>query len=144
MNKTMKPKKIWANLAVDNVLKTQEFYTKLGFRSNGSPTKELVIFFVGDDDFIIHFFEKDRLKSSLEGDVSDLEKGNEIMFTLAAESTSEVDTWVNEVKKIGGKIFFDPKKDKKALYDENNFYVCVFSDLDGHKWNVLYNPGQKA
>lgn len=135
----MKAKKIWANLAVNDVEKIEEFYHKLGFKPNGNPAKELVSFLVGDDDFVIHFFEKDRLKSSLEGELADLSKGNEILFTLSAESKDEVDKWVDEVKKAGGTIFFDPRNDKKELYDENGFYVCVFSDPDGHKFNVFFN-----
>lgn len=136
----MKPKKIWANLGVNDIRKTQEFYLKLGFRLNGDPTKELVSFLIGENDFIIHFFEKERLKSSLEGEMSDLKRGNEIMFSLSAESKAEVNEWIDEVKKAGGTIVFDPRKDKKKLYDENGFYVFVFSDPDGHKFNVLFNP----
>ncbi len=49
----MKPKKIWANLAVSDLVRTTKFYTELGFRSNGS-SKELTSFFVGDNDFVIH------------------------------------------------------------------------------------------
>lgn len=136
----MKPKKIWANLGVNDVQKTQEFYEKLGFKINGKPTKELISFLVGEDDFILHFFEKKRLKDSLEGEISDLKKGNEIMFSLSAETKQEVDNWLDEVKNLGGEIHFNPQKDKKKLYDENDFYVLVFSDLDGHKFNVFFNP----
>ncbi|WP_026449436.1 VOC family protein [Aequorivita capsosiphonis] len=135
----MKPKKIWANLGVNNVKKTQEFYENLGFRINGKPTSELISFLVGDGDFIIHFFKNEELKSSLEGEISDLNKGNEIMFTLSAESKTEVNEWINEVENAGGKIVFDPRKDKKEMYEENGFYVLVFSDPDGHKFNVFYN-----
>lgn len=136
----MKPKKIWANLGVDNVQRTKEFYSKLGFKPNGKPTNELVSFLVGDDDFIIHFFEKERLKSSLEGKIADPNNGNEVMFTLSAENKSEVEKWIIAVENAGGTICFDPRKDKKELYDENGFYVFVFSDPDGHKFNVFFNP----
>lgn len=140
----MNTKKIWANLAVNDVERTWEFYLKLGFKPNCPPsTKELASFVVGDDDFVIHFFEKDRFKSSVEGGIADLNEGNEIMFTLSAESKDEVNKWVEEVKKAGGTIFFDPQKDQKELYDENGFYVCVFSDPDGHKFNVFFNSNKK-
>jgi len=139
----MRAKKIWANLAVNDVEKTWDFYLKLGFKPNCPPsTKELASFVVGDDDFVIHFFEKDRLKLSIEGEIADLKKGNEIMFTLSAENKTEVDKWVEDVRKLGGTILFDPKKDKKTLYDKNGFYVCVFADPDGHKFNVFYNSNK--
>jgi uncharacterized protein len=60
----MKPRKIWANLGVENIERTQEFYLTLGFKQNGIPTKDLVSFLFGEEEFIIHFFEKEKLKSS--------------------------------------------------------------------------------
>ncbi len=135
----MEPHKIWANLGVESIERTQKFYSKLGFQLNGSPSKELVSFFFSNDDFIIHFFEKEKLKSSLEGEMSDLSQGNEIMFSLSVENKQEFDQWVTEIKEAGGKVHFDSNKDKKKYYDDNGFYVCVFSDPDNHKFNLLYN-----
>ena len=59
----MIPKKIWANPAVEDIGRTQEFYLALGFKQNGNPTKDLVSFLFGEDDFVIHFFEKEKLKN---------------------------------------------------------------------------------
>jgi len=134
----MKPKKIWANFGVEDIERTKEFYQSLGFRLNGQPAEDLVSFFFGDDDFIIHFFEKERLKTSLEGELSDLNKGNEIIFSLWAETKAEFDSWIDEIEQAGGNILFDSNKDRKKFYDENGFYVCVFTDPDGHKFNLLY------
>ncbi|WP_143961276.1 VOC family protein [Litoribacter populi] len=135
----MKPKQIWANLGVENIKRTQEFYLQLGFKLNGSPNGELVSFLFGDDAFVIHFFEKKKLESSLEGATSDLSQGNEVMFSLSATSKEEFDTWIGEIKEAGGKIYFDSNSDRKKYYDENGYYVCVFADPDGHKFNLLYN-----
>ena len=66
----MKPKQIWANLTVEDLERTTKFYTELGFRSNGS-SKELTSFLVGKNDFVIHFFLKDILKSNVAGEVAD-------------------------------------------------------------------------
>lgn len=135
----MTPKKIWANLGVENIERTQEFYLRLGFRLNGKPNKELVSFLFSDEDFVIHFFEKEKLKTSLEGDIANLDQGNEIMFTLLAGSKAEFDNWIGEVEKAGGTIFFDSNKHKRKYYDENGYWVCVFADPDGHKFNLFYN-----
>lgn len=135
----MNPKRIWANVGVENIARTQDFYQALGFKLNGNPVNDLVSFLFGDDEFVIHFFEKEKLKTSLEGNLSDLSRGNEIMFTLSAESKDEFDRWIEEIKKAGGTIIFDSNKDKKEFYDENGYYVCVFADPDGHKFNLFYN-----
>jgi len=134
----MKTKQIWANLGVENIERTKTFYQSLGFQLNGSPSDDLVSFFFGPDKFVIHFFKTEKLESSLEGKTADLNKGNEVMFSMAAESKEEYNNWVTEIDKAGGKIVFDSNKDRKAFYDDNGFYVCVFTDPDGHKFNLLY------
>ena len=140
----MKTKMIWANLGVDDIDRTQKFYQELGFELNGQPNKELVSFLFSDNDFVIHFFKKEQLEESLEGELSDLSKGNEIMFSLSAATKQEYDEWVDLIKKAGGKIHFDSNIDRKEFYDENGFFVCDFADPDGHKFNLLYNEKTKV
>jgi predicted lactoylglutathione lyase len=131
----MKINKIWANLSVENVERTHEFYKTLGFRPNGEfPNKhELASFLVGEDDFVVHFFSHKSFKPPLGGEIADLEQGNEVMFTLSADSKEEVDEWAKAVQKADGTIFSKPQKIK------DNWYGCGFADPDGHKWNVFYN-----
>ena len=111
----MIPKKIWANLGVENVERTQEFYLALGIKQNGMPTNDLVSFLFGEDEFVIHFFEKEKLKTSLEGEVADLDQGNEIMFTLSAESKQEIHDWLDTVKKLGGVLDMILEKTAKSF-----------------------------
>ncbi len=138
----MKTKMIWANYGVDNVERTRKFYQNLGFQLNGQPNEELVSFFFSDSNFVIHFFKKEKLEESIEGELSDLRKGNEIMFSLSVDTKMEYDKWVELIKKAGGKIHFDSNIDRKEFYDENGFFVCVFADPDGHKFNLLYNENK--
>lgn len=64
--------------------------------------------------------------------IADKKNGIEVMFTLAAESKGEVDKWVKEVEKAGGKIISKPEE-----FGET-YYGFVFSDTDGHTFNVFY------
>jgi predicted lactoylglutathione lyase len=127
----MKPKKIWSNLAVSDLERTTKFYTELGFKSNGK-SKELTSFFVGEDDFVIHFFLKDILKTSIKGEIIDSQNANEVLFTISAESKDQVDNWAKEVDRAGGKIISKPEEFGKG------YYGFVFADPDGHKFNVFY------
>jgi predicted lactoylglutathione lyase len=108
--KVVKTKKIWANLSVEDVERTYEFYKKLGFKPNGEFPKghELVSFLVGEDDCVVHFFSHESLKPSMGGEIADLKNGNEVMFTLSADSREEVDEWAEAVKKAGGDLFSKP------------------------------------
>ncbi|CAM3020314.1 glyoxalase [Chryseobacterium flavum] len=130
----MKPKMIWANLAVANLERTQKFYTELGFKSNNPhSSNELVSFFAAGNEFIIHFFLKSVIENNLKSiQFGDPDSSNEIIFTLSAESKNQVDEWALEVKKAGGTIVSEPES-----FGEN-YYGFVFADPDGHKFNVFY------
>jgi len=130
----MKTTKIWANLAVANLQKTDNFYKQLGFKYNNlSQSKELTSFMVGIDDFIIHFFLKEILETNLHIQMGDPKQGSEVIFSLAAESKEGVNEWLKVVEKTGGTIFSPPATIGKG-------YSFGFSDPDGHKFNVLYWP----
>jgi len=127
----MKPKKIWSNLAVTDLVRTTKFYTDLGFKHNGA-NKDLTSFFFGDDEFIVHFFLKDILQPAMKGEIADLKNGNEVIFTLSAESKEDVDNWAKEIEKAGGTLVSQPEEFGAG------YYGFVFSDPDGHKFNVFY------
>lgn len=130
----MKPKKLWANLAVKDVDRTRKFYLALGIKPNKGFDKsnDLTSFLFGDDDFIVHFFLEEKLKEGLHGEVADLTKGNEIIFTLWSDSKEETNRWAEEVRKAGGRIFTGPEE-----FGEG-YYGFGFADPDGHKWNVFH------
>src|SRR5215210_6321356 len=111
----MRPKKIWSNLAVSDLERTTKFYTELGFKFNGN-SKELTSFFVGEDNFIMHFFLKDILKINIKGEIADSQKANEVVYTLSAESKDQVDDWAKEVDRAGGKIISQPEEFGKGYY----------------------------
>lgn len=130
----MKTKQIWANLATSDLERTTKFYTELGFKANGSQSGELTSFSFGQSNFIINFFLKDILQKNTHTEIADLKNGNETIFSLSVGSKEEVNEWVEIVKKAGGKITVEP-------YEIGQGYTFVFSDPDGHKFNILYWPG---
>lgn len=127
----MKTKKIWANVAVEDLDRTTAFYKALGFKHNGAD-KNLTSFFFGDDSFIIHFFLRDVLEPAMKGDMADLRAGNEIIFTLSADTREEVDAWQAEVEEAGGTLV------SAAEEFGEGYYGFVFADPDGHRFNVFY------
>ncbi|MGN7812758.1 VOC family protein [Flavobacterium johnsoniae] len=130
----MKTRMIWANLATNDIQKTIQFYTALGFKQNGKETSELVSFAFADSNFIINFFTTKRFEWALKGKPVNTETENEIIFSLSADSREEVDLWIEKVKKAGGVIFSEPE-------DFEVGYTFGFTDPDGHKFNFLYWPG---
>jgi predicted lactoylglutathione lyase len=126
----MKAKMIWVNFVVDNLDRTTEFYSSLGFKSNGR-SDELTSFFFGENEFVIHFFLKDILEKNTNISFANNQNSNEILLSMLAEMKDEVDQWAESVRKAGGKIESEPKE------FGDNYYGFVFSDPDGHKFNVF-------
>jgi predicted lactoylglutathione lyase len=126
----MKSKKIWANFSVQDVKRTNQFYTQLGFTTNNTNNyPKLASFLFGDDGFVIHFFEAgSQIDEYLPPKPSHT---SEIIFTLSADTEAEVKEWAERVNNAGGNIL------KEAGRDEAGYYGFVFADPDGHKFNVL-------
>lgn len=127
----MNPKKIWANYSVANLERTTQFYQQLGFRHNGA-SEDLTSFLFGEAGFIIHFFLRDVLEPAMKGTIVNAGAGNEIIFTISAESREEVDSWAAEVRAAGGTVVDEPEEFGKG------YYGFVFADPDGHRFNVFY------
>ena len=127
----MNPKKIWCNLAVSDLDRTTEFYSKLGFKFNGR-SDDLTSIMIGADDFVMHFFLKDVISTNTGIEITDSPGPNEVMFTLSAESKNQVDDWAKEVKEAGGKLISQPEE-----FGEG-YYGFAFSDPDGHAFNVFF------
>lgn len=127
----MNPKKIWANLAVSDLDRTTKFYTQLGFKFNGR-SDQLTSFLFGDSPFIIHFFLKDILENNTKSAISNSKNANEVIFTLSAESREQTDLWAKEVEDAGGTIVSKPEEFGQG------YYGFIFTDPDGHKFNVFY------
>jgi predicted lactoylglutathione lyase len=127
----MQTKKVWANFSVQDLERTTTFYKQIGFKQNGA-SEQLTSFFVGEENFIIHFFLKDVLEPAIKGQIIDTKSGNEIIFTLSADSKEDVNSWEKEVRQAGGTIVSKPEE-----FGEG-YYGFVFADPDGHKFNVFY------
>jgi predicted lactoylglutathione lyase len=127
----MNPKKIWGNFAVTDLEKTTKFYSEIGFKFKGK-SEDLVSFLVGENDFVIHFFLKEKIEANTKIKFSNTMESSEIMFTLSAETKQQVDDSAKEIENAGGKIISQPEEFGKG------YYGFVFADPDGHKFNVFF------
>lgn len=128
----MKTKMIWANLAVSDLQRTTQFYSALGFKANGA-SDELTSFCFGEQQFIIHFFQKEKFDTAMNGMAAGSEPGREVIFSLSAETREEVDRCADEITSAGGIIIAGPQEIGPG-------YNLAFADPDGHKFNVLFWP----
>jgi predicted lactoylglutathione lyase len=126
-------KQFWINLPVKDTDKSKEFFMKLGFKINEQRShKEMLSLFVGDKNVVVNLFTESLFKSFTKNELPDLKKGTEVLFSIDAETTAEVDQLAKKAKDAGGTIYAEPGGKDGWMYG------CGFADLDGHRWNVLY------
>jgi predicted lactoylglutathione lyase len=127
-------KDIWINLPVNDVAKATAFYQEIGFTLNTqAPNHEkMSCFIVGDNKLIVNFFSHDLLESFSSNKVTNANDGNEVLFSLGANSTAEVDEMLQKAEAAGGKIYAN------GGWKDGWMYGAGFIDLDGHRWSLLY------
>jgi uncharacterized protein len=130
----MATKQIWLNLPVKDVNQSKVFFESLGFTFNSkngdTPVSKCML--VGDHHIAIMLFEENTFKSFTRNELCDTNKGTEILISIDAENPEEVDILADKAEKAGGIVFGKPD------WNQGWMYGCGFSDLDGHRWNVLY------
>src|SRR4051812_45611351 len=100
-------KDIWINLPVKDVAKATSFYQEIGFTLNKqAPNHEkMSSFIVGDNKLIVNFFSHDLIESFTSSKITNTDNGNEVLFSIGANSTTEVDEMLQKAETAGGKIY---------------------------------------
>jgi predicted lactoylglutathione lyase len=127
-------KEIWINLPVKDINKSKEFFTRLGFSLNTKFGNSDVCasILIGSKNVVVMLFAEQVFKGFISGEIADVTQGTEVLFSIDAETREEVDEIAKKAEDAGGTILSKPAENQGWMYG------CAFSDLDGHKWNVLY------
>lgn len=127
-------KELWINLPVKDVNKSREFFTTLGFALNPhyGNSADSASFFVGTKNLVLMLFPEATFKNFTRHAVADTRQGTEVLLSFDAESREEVDELAKKAAKAGGAVFSAPAEHQGWMYG------CGFTDLDGHRWNVLH------
>ena len=126
-------KQIWLNLPVKNIEKSKQFFSKIGFSFNEEYSNEnSACMLVGDQNFVVMLFEESLFGNFVQNTIVDTQTHSEMLISIDAESRNEVEELAQKVEKAGGVLFAKPAENQGWMYG------CGFSDLDGHRWNVLF------
>jgi len=87
---------------------------------------------VGEKNIVVMLFEEPMFKGFTSNEIADTARGTEVLLSFDAQSKEEVDEIIDRVKEAGGKSSHVPDEMTGWMYG------CVFSDLDGHRWNILH------
>ena len=127
-------KEFWINLPVKDINKSKEFFTKLEFSFNPQygNTNNSACLLIGQKNSVVMLFDEPTFKSFTNNELANTKQATEVLLSIDAESKEEVDEMAKKAVAAGGKSNHTPKEMQGWMYG------CIFTDLDGHNWNVLY------
>jgi uncharacterized protein len=127
-------KKFWINLPVRDIKRSVDFFTKLGFKFNTQMgnTENSACLLLGEKGVVVMLFTEPTFKGFTNSEIADTQKVSEVLLSIDAESKEEVDEIINKAVQAGARSKHKPGK------MEGWMYGSVFTDPDGHRWNVLY------
>ena len=127
-------KDLWINLPVKDVTKAKDFFIAIGFSLNEGPgnSEKSAAIKIGSKNVIMMLFEQNVFKQITGNGLTDTSASTEVLFSFDAESEAEVREIATKVENAGGTVFSKPASVQGWMYG------CGFTDLDGHRWNVLF------
>jgi len=124
-------RKIFVNLAVRDLERSKNFFSKLGFGFNPQFTDEKAACMILNDEGFVMLLSEAFFKTFTKREVCDTTKQTESLLAFSCGSRAEVDDLVKKAIAAGGKHAMDPM-------DHGSMYGWSFYDLDGHHWEVFW------
>ena len=123
--------KIFVNLPVKNLMKSVDFFTKLGFTFDRKFTDETAACMVVAEDIFVMLLTEAKFRTFTPKQICDATKSTEVLVCLSAESREGVNETVRKAVAAGGNTYNEPQ-------DHGFMYGHGFQDLDGHIWELIY------
>jgi predicted lactoylglutathione lyase len=127
-------RKIFVNLPIQHMERSQAFFKSLGFSFNPQFTSEQGACMVISEDIFAMLLVEPFFQTFTKKPVADARKSTEVIVCLSCDSREEVDTFVRKALAGGGTA-------PNAPQDHGFMYAHGFEDLDGHAWELVWmNP----
>jgi hypothetical protein len=124
-------RKIFVNLPIRDMNRSQAFFKALGFSFNPQFTNEQGACMVISEDIYAMLLVESFFQTFTQKPVADARKGTEVLVCLSCDSREEVDELVRKAIAAGGAA---PNK----VQDHGFMYAHGFEDLDGHLWELVW------
>jgi uncharacterized protein len=122
---------LFVNLAVRNLTRSMEFFSRLGFEFDRRFTDEKAACMILSRDAFVMLLSEPFFKTFTKREICDTATHTEGLFALSCASRAEVDEMVKKAIAAGGTHAAPPQ-------DHGFMYGRSFYDLDGHHWEVLW------
>jgi predicted lactoylglutathione lyase len=124
-------RKLFVNLAVRDLARSMDFFTRLGFGFDPRFTDDKAACMIVSDEAFVMLLSEPFFRTFTRRDPCDTSRQTEGLFALSCESRAEVDHLVKTAVTAGGSHAMDPQ-------DHGFMYAWSFYDPDGHHWEVMW------
>lgn len=122
---------IFINLPVNDLEKSIEFYTKMGFTNNPQFSDDSAKCMVFSDEIFVMILTHEKFKQFATKPISDASKSTAVLLSLAVESLEKVNEIVDNAVSAGG-------KEPVPFKDYGFMQQRTVEDIDGHTWEIFY------
>lgn len=123
--------KIFVNLPVQDLKRSMEFFSALGYTFNKQFTDEHAACLVLGDDIFVMLLVKPFFKDFITNEVAEAKQVTEAIISLSVDNREAVDALRSKALAVGGLPSNEP-------IDMGFMYSRSFLDPDGHHWEVFY------
>ena len=125
-------RKIFVNLPIKNMEKSQAFFKSLGFSFNPQFTNDQgACMVVSEDHNYVMLLVEPFFSTFTKKSIADASNTTEVIVCLSCDSRAEVDEMVRKAIAAGGKT-------SNAPQEHGFMYGHGFEDLDGHIWELVW------
>lgn len=124
-------KQIFINLPVENVEKSMDFYTQLGFSNKALFSDDQQKCMVWSEQIYVMLISQEKFKTYSKKPISGKKNNIDAYFTIPVESLDVVNEIVDKGLKAGG-------TEPIPMIDEGFMQIRKIEDFDGHTWDIIY------
>jgi predicted lactoylglutathione lyase len=124
-------RKIFVNLPIKDMGRSQAFFRALGFDFNPQFTNAQGACMVVSEDIFVMLLVEPFFAGFTKKPIADARKSTEVLVCLSCDSREEVDALVKKALAAGGSA-------PNAPQDHGFMYGHGFEDLDGHVWELVW------
>lgn len=122
---------IFINLPVNDLQRSMDFYTAIGFTNNPQFTDDKAACMVVSDTIFVMLLTHERFSDFTAKAIADTKKTVAVLNALSVESAEAVNDTLEKALAAGANEYAEPK-------DYGFMQQRCFEDPDGHNWEITY------
>jgi hypothetical protein len=125
------PKQVFINLAVQDLQKSMDFYTALGFSNNPQFSDDSGKCMVWSENIFVMIMTHEKFASFTKKPLAETKTHLAGLFALSLDSLEEINNLMEKGLKAGG-------TEAGEMKDYGFMQQRTIEDLDGHTWELFY------